>query len=105
MTDVVLGMGEIGETLFDLLEERGIDCVGIDAESTKCKNLKRVKLLRPEYLHVCLTRELSNFEKIIEDWTKKIGNIKNIAIHSTVRPETTRKIQHSCSTFTSKRSS
>lgn len=43
MTDAVLGMGEVGETLFGLLEERGIDCVGIDAESTKCKNFEENK--------------------------------------------------------------
>lgn len=94
MTDVVLGMGEVGETLFDLLEERGIDCVGIDAESTKCKNFEESKgIENSEYLHVCLPGELSNFENIIEDWAKKIGNVKNIVIHSTVKPGTTKKIQ------------
>lgn len=94
MTDVVLGMGEVGETLFDLLKERGINCVGIDSESAKCKNFEENKDIETsEYLHVCLPGELSNFENIIEDWAKKIGNVKNIVIHSTVKPGTTKKIQ------------
>ena len=28
MTDIVLGMGEVGETLFDLLVDRKFDCIG-----------------------------------------------------------------------------
>ena len=37
MTDIILGMGEVGETLFDLLVDRKFDCVGIDLDNTKCK--------------------------------------------------------------------
>ncbi len=87
-------MGQVGETLFDLLEERGIDCVGIDAEPARCKNFTGNEIVdAPEYLHVCLPGELSDFEGIVEDWAKKIGGVKNIVIHSTVRPGTTKKIQ------------
>ena len=38
MTDIILGMGEVGETLFDLLVDRKFDCVGIDLDDSKCKN-------------------------------------------------------------------
>lgn len=94
VTDIVLGMGEVGETLFSLLEERGIHCVGIDSKPTRCKNFTESKSIENlEYLHVCLPGELSNFENIIEEWANKIGNVKNIVIHSTVRPGTTKKIQ------------
>ena len=94
MTDIVLGMGEVGETLFDLLEERGIDCVGIDADQAKCKKFTDSKAIEdPEYLHVCLPGELPDFETVIEGWAKKFGNVKNIVIHSTVRPGTTKKMQ------------
>ena len=103
MTDVVLGMGEVGETLFDLLEERGFDCVGIDSEPTRCRNYTENKIIEtPEYLHVCLPGELSNFDITIEEWFKKIGNVKNIVVHSTVRPGTTRKIQCSSTVFSCK---
>ena len=37
MTDIILGMGEVGETLFDLLIDKKIDCVGIDLDKAKCK--------------------------------------------------------------------
>ena len=73
MTDVVLGMGEIGETLFDLLEERGIDCVGIDAESTKCKNLKRVKLLRLQNIYMFVLQEnYQTLKKLLKIGQKKL---------------------------------
>ena len=39
MTDIILGMGEVGETLFNLLEDRKFDCVGIDIDSSKCKKI------------------------------------------------------------------
>ena len=62
MTDIVLGMGEVGETLFHLLEERNIDSIGIDIDSSKCKNYsKNDHIKNPEYLHVCLPGELSGF--------------------------------------------
>ena len=35
MTDIILGMGEVGETLFDLLVDRKFDCVGIDLDRFK----------------------------------------------------------------------
>ena len=38
MTDIILGMGEVGETLFDLLVDRKFDCIGIDLDDSKCKN-------------------------------------------------------------------
>ena len=31
MTDIILGMGQVGETLFQLLKDREFDCIGIDA--------------------------------------------------------------------------
>ena len=38
MTDIILGMGEVGETVFHLLEERNFHCMGIDVDTKKCKN-------------------------------------------------------------------
>lgn len=94
MTDIILGMGEVGETLFNLLVERGFDCVGIDLDNSKCKNFSKVSAIsNPEYLHVCLPGELLQFEKITLDWINKIEGLKVVLIHSTVKPGTTKKIQ------------
>ena len=94
MTDIVLGMGEVGETLFHLLEERNIDSIGIDVDSSKCKNYsKNDHIKNPEYLHVCLPGELSQFADIVVNWISKIQGLKVVLVHSTVKPGTTKKIQ------------
>ncbi|AFS79966.1 UDP-glucose/GDP-mannose dehydrogenase [Candidatus Nitrosopumilus koreensis AR1] len=94
MSDIVLGMGEVGETLFGLLNERNFDCVGIDIESSKCKNYSENKTIEnPEYLHVCLPGELTQFIDITLSWIPKLIGLKAIIIHSTVRPGTTKNIQ------------
>ncbi|KEQ57423.1 UDP-N-acetyl-D-mannosamine dehydrogenase protein [Marine Group I thaumarchaeote SCGC AAA799-B03] len=94
MSDIILGMGEVGETLFGLLDERNFDCVGIDIESAKCKNYSENDTIKnPEYLHVCLPGELTDFVEITISWIPKLNDLKAIIIHSTVRPGTTKKIQ------------
>ena len=95
MTDIILGMGEVGSTLFDLLSERGFNCVGIDKDTSKCKNYsENISIENPEYLHVCLPGELNKFEEITTDWIKKIKNLQVVIIHSTVRPGTTKNLQN-----------
>jgi len=94
MTDIILGMGEVGETLFRLLEERNVDSIGIDVDSSKCKNYsKNDHIKNPEYLHVCLPGELSEFMDITLNWINKIEGLKVVLVHSTVKPGTTKKIQ------------
>jgi len=94
MTDIILGMGEVGETLFDLLVKRNFDCVGIDSVASKSKNYSENKNIEnPEYLHVCLPGELTEFTNIVSDWINKIRDLKAVVIHSTVKPGTTKKIQ------------
>jgi 3-hydroxyisobutyrate dehydrogenase-like beta-hydroxyacid dehydrogenase len=94
MTDIILGMGEVGETLFDLLVERGISCIGIDENSSKCKNYSENSTIEnPEYLHVCLPGELTEFVDITSNWISKIEGLKVVLIHSTVKPGTTKNIQ------------
>jgi UDP-N-acetyl-D-mannosaminuronate dehydrogenase len=95
MTDIILGMGEVGSTLFDLLSERGFNCVGIDKDTSKCKNYsENISIENPEYLHVCLPGELNKFEEITTDWIKKIKNLQIVIIHSTVKPGTTKNLQN-----------
>jgi len=94
MTDVILGMGEVGQTLFDLLVDRKFDCVGIDLDDSKCKKYSKNEVIKnPEYLHVCLPGELTGFTDIVLDWIDKIKNIQVVIIHSTVKPGTTKIIQ------------
>jgi len=98
MTDIILGMGEVGKTLFDLLLDRKIPCIGIDSDDTKCKNYSENQLIKnPEYLHVCLPGELEKFTEIILDWVNKINGIQVVIIHSTVKPGTTKNIQEKLS--------
>ena len=94
MTDIILGMGEVGETLFDLLADRKFDCVGNDLEDSKCKNYTENKIIEnPQYLHVCLPGELEKFTDIVIEWINKIKNLQVVVIHSTVKPGTTKSIQ------------
>ncbi|MCV0393596.1 MAG: NAD-binding protein [Nitrosopumilus sp.] len=94
MTDIILGMGEVGETIYELLVERNFDCVGIDIDSSKCKNFSEIStIVNPEYLHVCLPGEIEEFEKTVLDFITKINDLKAVLIHSTVKPGTTKKIQ------------
>jgi len=94
MTDIILGMGEVGETLFNLLVERNFDCVGIDSDNSKCKNYsENSRIQNPEYLHVCLPGELTDFIDITSNWIRKVQGLKVVLIHSTVKPGTTKKIQ------------
>ena len=94
MTDVILGMGEVGETLFNLLVDRKFDCIGIDLDNSKCKNYTENKIIEnPQYLHVCLPGELTGFTDIVVNWINKIKNTKVVIIHSTVKPGTTKTIQ------------
>ena len=94
MTDIILGMGEVGETLFNLLVDRKFDCIGIDLDNSKCKNYTENEIIEnPQYLHVCLPGELTGFTDIVVNWINKIKNIKVVIIHSTVKPGTTKTIQ------------
>lgn len=96
MVDIILGMGEVGETIFKLLIERNFDCIGIDADSSKCKNYSNNTIENPEYLHVCIPGELKEFSEIVLNWINKIEGVQVILIHSTVKPGTTKKIQEKC---------
>ena len=98
MTDVILGMGEVGQTLFDLLVDRKFDCIGIDLDNSKCKKYSENEVIKnPEYLHVCLPGELTGFTDIVLNWINKIKNIQVVIIHSTVKPGTTKIIQEKLS--------
>jgi len=94
MTDIILGMGEVGEILFDLLVERNFECIGIDVDDSKCKNYSKNFIIEnPEFLHVCLPGELTGFEDITSNWIDNLKDLKAVLVHSTVIPGTTKNIQ------------
>ena len=97
MTDIILGMGQVGETLFQLLKDREFDCIGIDTDNSKCKNYSENSTIEnPEFLHVCFPGELTKFEEVTLSWINKIKDLNVIVIHSTVKPGTTKNIQEKC---------
>ena len=57
MTDIILGMGEVGETLFDLLVERGFDCIGIDLDNSKCKNYSKETVIEIQNIFMFVYQE------------------------------------------------
>ena len=94
MTDIILGMGEVGATLFSLLEQRGYSCIGVDTDASRCKNYSvNDKIKDPQYLHICLPGELDEFTNTVTNWIDKIPRLQAVLIHSTVRPGTTHDIQ------------
>ena len=94
MADIILGMGEVGQTIFELLVKRDFKCIGIDNDSSKCKNYFQNEIIKsPEYLHICIPGSLINFDEIISEWIESLKNLNAVIIHSTVKPGTTETIQ------------
>ena len=91
--DVVAGLGEIGLPMQKLLS-RTIPVVGYD-KKTKLINTKKFKKFEnyeTEILHICIPFT-KNFISNILTLAKKFKP-EIIAIHSTVRPTTTQKLQN-----------
>ena len=95
MTDLILGIGEVGSTLLELLSERGFNCTGIDIDKSKERKFAGTsKIKDSEFLHICLPGELDKFAGIVLEQIKKNQNLKAVIIHSTVKPGTTKSIQN-----------
>ena len=92
MTDLILGMGEVGSSLFEVLSGRGFTCVGIDIEKSRERNLEASNK-NWEFLHVCLPGELDKFAETVLEKINNNQNLKAVVIHSTVKPGTTKSIQ------------
>ena len=87
--DIVIGMGEIGLPIFKLLS-KNMPVDGFDKieklNSEKFLNIKKIELM-----HICIPFTKS-FQKIVIQLSKKY-NPDGIIIHSTISPNTTKKLQ------------
>lgn len=81
MTDLVVGLGEIGKPLLELIQSKGIIVQGYDL------NNKTVIESLYDYIHICIPYSL-DFENIVSPY-KKLGKV---VIHSTVRPGTSKNL-------------
>ena len=87
--DIVVGLGEIGLPIFKLLSKK-IKIDGFDKieklNSNKFSNIENI-----EFMHICIPFS-KDFEKSVLQLTKKF-NPDGIVIHSTISPNTTKKLQ------------
>jgi len=87
--DIVIGLGEIGFPIFKLLSKK-IKIDGFDKiEKFNTNNFSNIKNI--EFMHICIPFS-KNFEKSVLELTKKF-NPDGIVIHSTISPNTTKKLQ------------
>ena len=83
MIDLVVGLGEIGKPLLELLKLKGIDAVGIDIQPKRIN--KRV-----EFLHICFPYS-HWFVADVKKYQAKYQP-RYTVVHSTVRPRTSKKV-------------
>ena len=90
--DIVVGLGEIGKPLQKLFSKNTL-VVGYDTNEKLMNNKKFqvVEKLNTRFLHVCIPFN-TNFSKSVVDLIKKF-NPECVIIHSTIKPNTTKKIQ------------
>lgn len=81
-------MGEVGSTLYQLLEKQGFQVQGVDIEQNKSKELPIDQVY---FLHICFPYN-ANFIEQVKHYSK-LHDPKAIILHSTVSPGTTQMIQ------------
>ena len=99
-TVLVVGLGEIGRVLFDLLKEK--DCFtvyGLDLDEAKMRAARQDMSKLPkkiDTMHICLPcKNQDNFVAAVSSYAKKFKpNL--LIINSTVPPGTTKNVQKSC---------
>jgi len=91
--NVVAGLGEIGNPIFQLISKK-VPTVGLDIEPKLVdkKTLKKYELLPTSFLHICIPFN-KKFTTNVVSLFKKL-NPEAIVIHSTISPYTTKKLQN-----------
>jgi len=92
MKDIVIGLGEIGKPIYQLLSKKNL-VVGYDLNSNlmDTKKFEKFKNEKAYFIHISIPFS-DNFVKSVIQLSKKFKP-KAIIIHSTVSPYTTEKIQ------------
>ncbi len=91
MTDVILGMGEVGSTLYALFTSKKIRVEGKDIDDEKCRG---EKIEHPNILHICIPFNNQFITNV--DLYDKEYNPSYIIIHSTIKPRTCEKLAEIC---------
>jgi len=99
-TVIVVGLGEIGRALFELLkEEESFTVYGLDLDETKMRATGQDRSKLPsevDTMHVCLPCKIQEkFVGIVANYAKQFKP-KLLIINSTVLPGTTKKIYEQC---------
>jgi UDP-N-acetyl-D-mannosaminuronate dehydrogenase len=99
-TALVVGLGEIGRALFELLKEKnGFTVYGLDLDETKMRVNRQDTSKLPKKIdtvHICLPcKDQDRFVATIASYAKQFKP-KLLIINSTVPIGTTKKIQQSC---------
>jgi len=99
-TVLVVGLGEIGYALFELLKEKDSFTVyGLDLDETKMRAARQDPSELPkkiDTIHICLPfKNQDNFVATVTSYAKQFQP-KLLIINSTVPPGTTKKTQQSC---------
>jgi UDP-N-acetyl-D-mannosaminuronate dehydrogenase len=100
-TVLVIGLGEIGYTLFALLneEKKSFTVYGLDLDETKMRQLNQSRSKFPsqiDTLHVCLPcSNQQNFADVVVGYVEEFKP-KLVIINSTVPPGTTMKVAERC---------
>lgn len=97
---LVIGLGEVGRALFELLKKEGNFVVyGLDLDEIKMRAIGQSKSELPDkvdILHICLPCETQEtFVSMVIDYSAKF-NPKLLIINSTVPPGTTKTIAEKC---------
>ncbi|TRO51366.1 GDP-mannose dehydrogenase [Candidatus Bathyarchaeota archaeon] len=99
-TVLVVGLGEIGRALFDILKEKDDFTVyGLDLDETKMRATRQDPNEMPnkvDTMHICLPcKDKDGFVATVSSYAEKFKpNL--VIINSTVHPGTTKKTQQSC---------
>jgi UDP-N-acetyl-D-mannosaminuronate dehydrogenase len=99
-TVLVVGLGEIGRTLFDLLKENeGFTAYGLDLGKTKMREARQDPSKLPQEvdtMHICLPcKDQDKFVATVASYANQFKP-KLLIINSTVPPGTTKKTQQTC---------
>lgn len=98
---LVIGLGEIGRTLFEILKSKHFEVYGLDINATRMLAIQQDQNMIPskvDIIHICIPfKNQEKFLKIVNSYaTKYKPNL--LIINSTVIPGTTQKVyeQNKC---------